>query len=372
MVQKSKKELAQAAAEKAGLSAAKAESLIDAFFKEIESSLAEGDEVNIPGYLKLYADDMPPRAAVDAKTGKRTVTPVKRTVKAKTAKALRDRVAETNKVKGTGIILAATPEDEFAVALVKSIAHDGVKCVIEPDVNKAVKVLGGRAKVADFVVIAPSVRETDYEEMVLQVKTHRATSFLPVLRGAIELAKYDKPEGFKILPEHVFSTATEAARQIKGDLDRWREEKHYFKRQFKLKSASNLDTIHKLFGAFDTLAGRILPGADDNYKLLSALHEAIENAAQHGNKGDVSKYVSIDWIEDNRNVMITVKDEGTGFDYKAALETAKMESPEAVRHHMKKGAGTGGLGIKLVVEVFDTVEYADGGRTLHLTRKKKS
>ncbi|HHN46029.1 MAG TPA: hypothetical protein ENN09_01185 [Planctomycetes bacterium] len=370
MPQVNKKELARAIAEKTGISAAKLEKALDMMVSEVEGALAAGDEVNIAGFLKLYADDMPPKSSVDPRTGRRMVIPVRRTVKAKMSKAFRERVVAANKVKGVGLVIAKEPEEKFAVELEKALAPSGVKCVVERDLKKAIRLLGGRAKSADFVVITPSVPETEYEQAIIEIKSRKATAFLPVLRSAFDVSRYEKPEGFKILPDHIFSSPLEVVRQVSGDLERWHEEKHYFKRQFKLRSSSKLDTVQALFRAFDTLAGRILSGADENYKLLSALHEAIENAAQHGNGGVADKYVTVEWIEDARTVMITVKDEGEGFNHEEALSAARLGSPDAVRQHMERGAGTGGLGIKLMLEVFDELEYFDGGRTMRATKKK--
>ncbi|MBN1807565.1 MAG: ATP-binding protein [Planctomycetes bacterium] len=365
-----KQELAKIMAERGGVSEKAAQKSMDAMIEAISEGLASGDIIELPGFMKFYADDVAPSSRVNASTGERTVRPAGRTVRAVLSKAFKDRAIENNKVKGVGIILATAPDNRFAMDLKQILVPEGIQCIVQPDLAGGVKELGGRAKLADFIVVTPSISEVNYEETVMYAKSRKVTAFLPILRGAFEVEKYEKPTGFKILPDHIFSSAVEVAKQIRGDLDRWREEKHYFKRQFRLKSASGMETINALFKAFDRLAGRILPKADENYKMLSALHEAIENAAQHGNRGDKGKYVSIEWIEDRKNVRITVEDEGQGFDYAKAMEAGTLKTAEAVRKHLEAGAGTGGLGVKLMQEVFDEVEYTDGGRKLHLLKAR--
>ncbi len=48
--------------------------------------------------------------------------------------------------------------------------------------------------------------------------------------------------------------------------------------------------------------------------LLLAITEATTNAIIHGNKSDESKIVSIDATVDNGKLIISIKDEGRGFD----------------------------------------------------------
>lgn len=48
--------------------------------------------------------------------------------------------------------------------------------------------------------------------------------------------------------------------------------------------------------------------------LLLSVTEATTNAIIHGNKSDKSKIVKIDAVKENNVLIITIKDEGVGFD----------------------------------------------------------
>jgi len=52
----------------------------------------------------------------------------------------------------------------------------------------------------------------------------------------------------------------------------------------------------------------------DLFAVTLALHEAASNALRHGNKGDDSKRVRIDYVVHANEVLVCVEDEGRGFE----------------------------------------------------------
>ena len=50
-----------------------------------------------------------------------------------------------------------------------------------------------------------------------------------------------------------------------------------------------------------------------------AFEEALTNAIVHGNKNDLSKNVSINFILNNDYIEVAIEDEGSGFDYMMAM-----------------------------------------------------
>jgi anti-sigma regulatory factor (Ser/Thr protein kinase) len=93
-----------------------------------------------------------------------------------------------------------------------------------------------------------------------------------------------------------------------------------------------------------------------------ALQEAVANGIRHGCKGDPAKQLecSVSITRDGE-VVIVVRDPGTGFDHTAVanpLEPDNMLKPS-------------GRGIFLINGLMDEVRFSDGGRELQM-RKKKS
>lgn len=101
----------------------------------------------------------------------------------------------------------------------------------------------------------------------------------------------------------------------------------------------------------------ILKFDDDVYgKLLLAVVEAVNNAIVHGNKSDISKKVTINYIIDNNCITYTISDEGNGFDPNNIPDPTTMEN-------LVKDCGRG---IYLMKHLSDTIEFSNNGSTVTL------
>ena len=92
-----------------------------------------------------------------------------------------------------------------------------------------------------------------------------------------------------------------------------------------------------------------------------ALQEAVANAIRHGCGGDVTKQLqcSIN-CDDSGEVVITVRDPGTGFD------PGSVPNPLDPDNMLKPS----GRGIFLINGLMDEVQFADGGRELQMRKRK--
>ncbi|MET0213439.1 MAG: ATP-binding protein [Vicinamibacterales bacterium] len=94
-----------------------------------------------------------------------------------------------------------------------------------------------------------------------------------------------------------------------------------------------------------------------------ALQEALANAIRHGCKGDASRKVQcIVNCQSGGEVLIVVRDPGTGFDAKT------VPDPLAGENVLKSS----GRGIFLINQLMDEVELKDGGRELRMKKKNVS
>ena len=92
-----------------------------------------------------------------------------------------------------------------------------------------------------------------------------------------------------------------------------------------------------------------------------ALQEAVANAIRHGCHGDASKELQCSVsCNDEGEVVITVRDPGTGFDPKT------VANPLHPDNLMKSS----GRGIFLINGLMDDVQFADGGRELQMRKRK--
>jgi serine/threonine-protein kinase RsbW len=89
-------------------------------------------------------------------------------------------------------------------------------------------------------------------------------------------------------------------------------------------------------------------------KVMLALSEAVTNAIVHGNKEDLGKKVNVRMRINLKSIVITVRDEGQGFNPEDSPDPMKEENLLA----------TGGRGIFLMREFADEIEYSDSGRLI--------
>jgi serine/threonine-protein kinase RsbW len=90
-----------------------------------------------------------------------------------------------------------------------------------------------------------------------------------------------------------------------------------------------------------------------------SLREALANAVLHGCKNDRSKKINcIVECGLNREVRIIVTDPGDGFDPESIADPLHTDNLHADH----------GRGVYLIRQLMDTVEYAQGGREVRMTK----
>lgn len=99
---------------------------------------------------------------------------------------------------------------------------------------------------------------------------------------------------------------------------------------------------------------------DDDYaRIMLTLSEAATNAIIHGNKENPQKEVSISSRLTNGKLIISVKDEGAGFDPSNIPDPLKEENLLNV----------GGRGVYLIKEYADDLQFEENGTKLIMTFK---
>jgi serine/threonine-protein kinase RsbW len=105
-------------------------------------------------------------------------------------------------------------------------------------------------------------------------------------------------------------------------------------------------------------AMKCVDGKEDAIEL--ALQEALANAVVHGAKEDPSKIVEcIVACDEQRGILIIVRDPGTGFDPQA-IPTCTMGENLYSNH---------GRGIFLINQLMDEVEFHKNGTEIHMVKR---
>jgi serine/threonine-protein kinase RsbW len=90
--------------------------------------------------------------------------------------------------------------------------------------------------------------------------------------------------------------------------------------------------------------------------ILIATIEAANNAILHGNKLDENKKVNIRFKIDEKYLSITVKDQGTGFDFSNVPDPTAPENIEKIN----------GRGVFLMERLSDKIIFSDNGSKVEL------
>lgn len=119
---------------------------------------------------------------------------------------------------------------------------------------------------------------------------------------------------------------------------------------------SDYEELDKLEGFLNELQSKI--GFDDELyaKLMLTVSEAATNGIVHGNQLDPSKKVVLTAQSDGKNLIVTSKDQGPGFN------PDEIADPLAEENLLS----TSGRGVFLMNEYAEEVKYQDNGTKLVL------
>ncbi|MGQ1947366.1 ATP-binding protein [Geofilum sp. OHC36d9] len=119
----------------------------------------------------------------------------------------------------------------------------------------------------------------------------------------------------------------------------------------------NISLVEKLI---DDLTSRFQLHADVYGKVLLAVVEGVNNAILHGNRGDKSKHVVIDYEVNDSDLVFVIKDEGNGFNYQNLPDPTLPENIER----------TSGRGVFLMKHLADDLEFNECGNNVKLVFNK--
>lgn len=97
---------------------------------------------------------------------------------------------------------------------------------------------------------------------------------------------------------------------------------------------------------------------DEIFNIKASLGEALVNAVKYGNKMNPSLYVDVSLEVLDDRVIIKVKDQGEGFDFKNPPDPTTDENLEKLS----------GRGLFLIKGMMDEVEFFDCGRGIKMVK----
>lgn len=121
---------------------------------------------------------------------------------------------------------------------------------------------------------------------------------------------------------------------------------------------SNTEKIYETIEAvLVQLSARRIP-ADLFYDIKLILSELFVNAFIHGNKQDPSKKITVQYFIGEKKLILSIGDEGSGFDYK------NMRDPAADENIVKMS----GRGLFLVKHLSDGINFNEKGNVITIEK----
>lgn len=130
-----------------------------------------------------------------------------------------------------------------------------------------------------------------------------------------------------------------------------------------MKIPSMLEKIESVEQLAEKAANRMNFKEEEKDSLAIAVTEAVNNAIIHGNKEDDSKFVFIKFEFEEDRIIVSIKDQGTGFN------PENISDPLAPENLLKES----GRGIFILSSLMDEVNFnfAGDGTEIVMVKEKK-
>lgn len=128
-----------------------------------------------------------------------------------------------------------------------------------------------------------------------------------------------------------------------------------------LSIPSDFNAIGKVETLIDDVCEKLEVKEDYYGNVLIAVTEAVNNAIEHGNQKNAELKVDLAVGDKEMDFCFSVKDQGTGFDFK------DLPDPTAPENIEKEN----GRGIFLMRSLAEAVEFEDNGRNVNIYFSKK-
>ena len=355
-------------AQKLGLSKAEAERYLDTAAGLIKDVLLAGDAVTLKDFATFKIVEERAHIVKDPETGHQFISPATKKVSFRADEAFRQQIERT---RLSSIMLAMSADDPFARVIEFHFSRVGWRVQIVSHVETCLA--EALREGAHLCIVDHDLPGCD--RLILELKTSRRSSRVPLV--AIYPKDFDpqRADAFRVLPDEHLREPFEVYKLLtlaEGELARSSEEEVIFEQQVKFKFSTreaHLERANELGAMLFAKSGLTEEG---QVALGAAFREAIGNAAQHGNRDDAQKHITVEYYLDKEKITVVATDEGAGFDH--ARYTLRGETRDAVgaaRERHLQGR-VGGLGIMLMLKCTDKIEYNDIGNSIILTKRLKA
>ncbi len=340
--------------------------MLDIVSDAVLTALAAHHNVHLKDFLGFSLHETKTRQHKNPKTGQITVIPASRNVHVTPESAFQDRA----KRKLETILAVNAAESEALKTAARYLSLASYTVVESPSLAAARDILTARP--VSVILAGPGTAPADVWALARFVREHPLNSLASILAVGQEPPHRGLEAGLCVLPNAWLDPALppdDLFAQVESEIERLSEERGYFQKQIACDIPTTPDAVQAAIDFLEQILLRLPFGEEERFKLVTSFREALENALRHGNKRDPDLLIHAELLVDLEKLTLSVRDEGTGFDFASHLAAASTATAlDMAQGNIARGK-TGGLGIKLLRECVDEIEYLPPGNTLVLTKK---
>lgn len=206
------------------------------------------------------------------------------------------------------------------------------------------------------------------EEFLAHVKIQKRRSLASVLKIYGHRRDLNALRDFKIWENDYVVEPFEVMqlfRLAEAEIQRVHRDRRVFLQQVRFQFRSTFENIERAQHLAKNLVEQVGLRGDAATAMLAAFHEAVDNAALHGNKRDSKKFVGVNLLVQEKKIAVTVEDQGAGFNHAEQLARA---APAQAIQEARRSAERGGLGIALMKKCVDRMQYVGRGNVLRFEK----
>lgn len=201
------------------------------------------------------------------------------------------------------------------------------------------------------IMLAPA---TTHDDVVAALRAQMFACFAP---------PFDYPEIAAMAASALFASDWNSGIEVVSGLPHW----------MTLRVSCHLLNVERLVRFMTEREDSLPPG--DRDLLMTAFHEMLLNAMEHGAGFDPDKVIEVTAARTGRAIVYHFRDPGNGFDRHDLAHAATLPDPkeilDMVAHREETGRRPGGFGMLLVKQIADELVYNERGNEVLLIKYVK-
>jgi len=211
-------------------------------------------------------------------------------------------------------------------------------------------------------------------ELIETLKVNQSTNHIPVIAVSSGDLDFSSQQELRVLPDEELVEPFEMGTLLRNadwELARAAKTGVIFDQRVHLTLPTRLEKLEDAKNVMERLLRQSGMDREDQFAFLAAFREALANAARHGNGNRPATTIEALYLLDREKATIAVKDEGVGFDLEPYCDRNGVVKRVELLKERLQAEDLGELGIMLLAQSADRVQYNETGNMVTLAKRLK-